>query len=154
MNHTLLSLTLSLNHECISKTVKFHVFYNYMLLTLSGFYHLQKVRALRCSLTCVQLWVLSWFSPTLPDPCILHHQVFGSILIRLPCYCLYSLPSSLSTPPAPATLFRMHLQVLKQRVGFFAISPPQSFQVIPTPTWYPALWGSFLTLVCLYILVR
>ena len=38
----------------------------------------------------------------------------------------------------------------------FVIFPHQPFQLVPTPTQYPgvlALWGSFLTPVCLYTLV-
>ena len=40
------------------------------------------------------------------------------------------------------------------QTGFFC--PHQPFQLVPTPTRYPAvlaLWGSFLTRVCLYTLV-
>ena len=60
------------------------------------------------------------------------------------------------TSPPPTTTFTKQLQVLKQRTGFFAVCPHQPFQLVPTPTWYPAvlaLWGSFLTPVYLYILV-
>ena len=48
-----------------------------------------------CSLTCVQPWVPTWFSPTSPDPCLLRHQILGSVLIRLPRCCLHDSPSCL-----------------------------------------------------------
>ena len=31
--------------------------------------------------------------PHIPDPCLLHYQVFGSVLIRVPCCCLHSSPT-------------------------------------------------------------
>ena len=93
--------------------------------------------------------------PTSPDPLLPCHQIFGFALIRLPCCCLHSSPSC-SSLHRPLFTFREQLQVLKQRTGFFAVCPPQPFQLFPTPTRCPAvlaLWGSFLTPVCLYILV-
>ena len=72
----------------------------------------------RCSLTCVQPWIPSWFSPTSLDPCLLRHHILGSVLIRLPRSCLHSSPSCSSssrTPcPHPRAPFRKQLQVLKQ----------------------------------------
>ena len=102
------------------------------------------------------LWIPTCFSPISSDPHLLHHQLFGFVLIRFPCFCLHSLPSSPGPSQTPHLLmFRMQLQVLKQRTGFFAICPQQPFQLVPTSIWYLAvlaLWGSFLTSVCLYIL--
>ena len=72
-----------------------------------------------------------------------------------PIYTAHPPVAALNRPLSPFT-FRMQLQVLKQRTGFLAICPHQPFPLVPTPTRYPAvlaLWGSFLTPVCLYILV-
>ena len=142
-----------------------------------GFYHLQKVRGLRWTDEISP--VSSHGShpgsapPTSLDPCLPRHQVLGSVLIRFPCRCLHSSPSCLHSSPSclhsslscssPSQkppfhqkhTFRKQLQVLRQ-TGFFAICPPQPFQLFPTPTWCPAvlaLWGSFHTPICLYILV-
>ena len=114
-----------------------------------------------CSLTCVQPWIPSWFSPTSLDPCLLHHQTLGSVLIRLPRCCLHSSPSCLHssptcfspswTPPTPTPSCLGSRSRSSDRTGFFC--PHQPFQLVPTPTRCPAvlaLWGSFLTPVCLY----
>ena len=72
-----------------------------------------------------------------------------------PVYTAHPPAPALNRPPSPF-MFRMQLQVFKQRTGFFAVCPHHPFQLVPTPTWYPAvlaLWGSFLTPVYLYILV-
>ena len=75
-------------------------------------------------------WILTCFSPISPDPCMLCHQVFGSVLIRLPCCCLHSSPSCSSPSQTPLpTMFRMQLQVLKKRTGFFAVWSYQPFQL-------------------------
>ena len=49
---------------------------------------------------CVQPWIPSWFSPTSPEPCLLHHQLLGSVLIRLPRSYLHSSPSCLHSSPS------------------------------------------------------
>ena len=49
----------------------------------------------------IMLWILFWFSPASPDPCVLHHQVFRSVLIRLLHCCLHSSPSCSSPSQAP-----------------------------------------------------
>ena len=61
---------------------------------------------------------------------MLCHQVFGSVLIRLPRCYLHSSPScsSPSQNPLPP-MFRMQLQVLKQRTGFCAACSHQPFQL-------------------------
>ena len=75
-------------------------------------------------------WILTCFSPISPDPCMLCHQVFGSVLIRLPRCCLHSSPSCSSPSQTPLpTMFRMQLQVLKKRTGFFAVCSHQPFQL-------------------------
>ena len=62
-----------------------------------------------CSLTCVQPRIPSWFSPTSPEPCLLHHQLLGSVLIRLPHCCLHSSPSCLHSSPTCSSPSRTHL---------------------------------------------
>ena len=75
-------------------------------------------------------WILTCFSPISPDPCMLCHQVFGSVLIRLPRCCLHSSPSCSSPSQTPLpTMFRIQLQVLKKRTGFFAVCSHQPFQL-------------------------
>ena len=97
--------------------------------------------------------------PHITRPFLLHHQLLGSVLIRLPHCCLHSSPHVPALyghcpPPTPHPApLRKQLQVLKQACFF---CPHQPFQLVPTPTRYPAvlaLWGSFLTPVCLYTLV-
>ena len=61
------------------------------------------------SLSCVQPWIPSWFSPTSLDPCLLHHQILGSVLIRLPCCCLHSSPSCLHSSPTCSSPSWTHL---------------------------------------------
>ena len=98
-----------------------------------------------CSLTCVQPWIPFWFSPTSSDPCLLHHQILGSVLIRLPRCCLHSSPSCLHSsptcsspsqtpPPTPTpTLPHPHSQSSfrssHKQAGFLAICPLQTFQL-------------------------
>ena len=102
--------------------------------------------------------------PHVPDPHLLHHQLFRCVLIRLPCCCIHSSPSCLHssptcfspswTPPTPTPSCLGSRSRSSDRTGFFC--PHQPFQLVPTPTRYPAvlaLWGSFLTRVCLYTLV-
>ena len=75
-------------------------------------------------------WILTCVSPISPNPCILCYQVFGSVLIRLPHCCLHSSPSCSSPSETPLpTMFRMQLQVLKQRTGFFAVCSHQPLQL-------------------------
>ena len=99
---------------------------------------------------------LNVFQPHIPEPCLLHHQLFRSVLIRFPCFYLHGSPSC-SSPSQ--TMPHSHIQDAApgpQRTGFFPVCPHQPSQFIPTPTQYPAmmaLWGSFLTPVYLYILV-
>ena len=92
----------------------------------------RRLAALRERMQCYLClsWILTCFSPISPDPCMLCHQVFGSVLIRLPRCCLHSSPScsSPSQNPLPPR-FRMQLQVLKQRTGFFAACSHQPFQL-------------------------
>ena len=99
---------------------------------------------------------LNEFQPHIPEPCLLHHQLFRSVLIRFPCFYLHGSPSC-SSPSQ--TMPHSHIQDAApgpQRTGFFPVFPHQPFQFIPTPTQYPAMMalrGSFLTPVYLYILV-
>ena len=102
--------------------------------------------------------------PHVPEPHLLRHQLFRCVLIRLPRCCLHSSPSCLHrsptcfspswTPPIPTPSSLGSSSTSSDRTGFFC--PHQPFQLVPTPTQYPgvlALWGSFLTPVCLYTLV-
>ena len=102
--------------------------------------------------------------PHVPDPHLLRHQLFRCVLIRLPRCCLHSSPSCLHrsptcfspswTPPIPTPSSLGSSSTSSDRTGFFCRHQP--FQLVPTPTRCPAvlaLWGSFLTPVCLYILV-
>ena len=57
---------------------------------------------------CVQPWIPSWFSPTSPEPCLLHHQLLGSVLIRLPRSYLHSSPSCLHSSPSCSSPSRTH----------------------------------------------
>ena len=100
---------------------------------------------------------LSVFQPHIPDPCFLHHQLLRSVLIRFPCFCLHSSPSC-SSPSQ--TMPHSHIQdaALSPQTENRLLSclPHQPFQLTPTLIQYPAmmtLQGSFLTAVCLYILV-
>ena len=73
-------------------------------------------------------WILTCFSPTSPGPCLLCHQVFGSVLTRLPHCCLHSSPSGSSPSQTPAS----HAQEAApgpQRTGFFAVCAHQPFQL-------------------------
>ena len=102
--------------------------------------------------------------PHVPDPHLLRHQLFRCVLIRLPHCCLHSSPSCLHssptcfipswTPPIPTPSCSGSSSRSSDRTRFFC--PHQPFQLVPTPTRCPpvlVLWGSFLTPVCLYILV-
>ena len=96
------------------------------------------------------LWIPMCFSPTSPD--LLHHQPFGSVLIRLPHCCLHSSPSCSSPSQLPHPTFRKQLKVNKQ-TGFFADCPHQPFQLIPLLTRcldVLALWA-ILSHVRLYV---
>ena len=89
----------------------------------------RRLAALRELMQCYLClsWILTCFSPISPDPCMLCHQVFGSVLIRLQRCCLHSSPSC-SSPSTPLpTMFRMQLQVLKKRTGFFSVCSHQPF---------------------------
>ena len=57
---------------------------------------------------CVQPWIPSWFSPTSPEPCLLHHPLLGSVLIRLPRSYLHSSPSCLHSSPSCSSPSRTH----------------------------------------------
>ena len=98
MNHShfYLLLTVSFSHEYILKVVKVCEFYNYTLSTLSGFYRLQKVRALgelMQSHLCPAVGpVLVQRTPHRQTPRLLRHQFFGSVLIRCPRCRLHSSP--------------------------------------------------------------
>ena len=83
--------------------------------------------------------------PHIPDPHLLHYQVFGSVLIRLPCCCLHSSPSCSSpsqTPlhiqeaaPGPQTENRLPCRL-----------PPQPFRLYPhSGSGCAGSVGSFLT---------
>ena len=91
--------------------------------------------------------------PHIPDPYLLHYQVFGSVLIRLPCCCLHSSPpcsSPSQTPPhiqeaapGPQTENRLLL-------------PPSAFLAHPhihSVSSCAGSVGSFLIPVCLFTLV-
>ena len=100
---------------------------------------------------------LNMFQPHIPDLCLLHHQLLMSVLIRFPCFCLHSSPSC-SNPSQ--TVPHSHIQdaALSPQTENRLLSclPHQPFQLIPTLIRYPAmltLRGSFLTPVCLHILV-
>ena len=59
--------------------------------------HLQEVSSLEGTDALMQCylcltWILTCFSPTSAGPCLLCHQVFGSVLIRVPHCCLHSSP--------------------------------------------------------------
>ena len=145
----------------------------------SGFYQLQKVRALRKlmqSHLCpamdpilVQPHITRTLPPAssalgvCPDqtPKLLSTQftILSTQLTLLSTQLTHLLQPFMDTPPPtsppPTTTFTKQLQVLKQ-TGFLAVCSHQPFQFICTPTRCPAvlaLWGSFLTPVCLCILV-
>ena len=111
----------------------------------------------RCSLTCVQPWIPSWFSPTSLDPCLLRHHILGSVLIRLPRSCLHSSPSCSSssrTPcPHPRAPFRKQLQVLKQ--ASLTSSPISLSSLSPHLLSIQLCWlcGVLSHPFCLYLLV-
>ena len=70
-----------------------------------------------CCLTCVQSWILSWFSPISQTPasCIIKSSVLSWSDSHAAVYTAH--------PPAAALLrplftFRKQLQVLRQRTGF------------------------------------
>ena len=79
------------------------------------FYHLQKVRALDELMQLHLCPAMDSHPGSAPltslEPCLPCHQVLGSVLIRLPCFCLHSSPSCLhsslscsspsQTPPPP-----------------------------------------------------
>ena len=79
----------------------------------SGFYQLQKLRALD---EVMQLHLCPAMDshpgsapPTSLDPCLPHHQVLGCVLIRFPCCCLHSSPSCLHSSPTCSSPSRTHL---------------------------------------------
>ena len=120
--HFYLLLTVSFSHEFMSKVIEVHDFYNFMLWTWWILAPTEGEGPYMnwCSLTCVQPWIPSWFSPISPDPCLLHHQLLGSVLIRLPHCCLHRSPHAPALyghcpPPTPHPApLRKQLQVLKQ----------------------------------------
>ena len=91
--------------------------------------------------------------PNIQDPCLLHYQVFMSVLIRRPCCCLHSSPSRSSpsqTPrhiqeaaPGPQTENRLPCHLPPSA---FPASSPLSVQLC----W---LCGVLSHLVCLCTLV-
>ena len=138
----------------------------------SGFYQLQKVRALHelmQSYLCpamdpilVQSHIIRPLPPASSDIGVCPDQtptLLSTQLTLLSTQLTHLLQPFTDTPPPtsppPTTTFTKQPQVLKQ-TGFLAICPPQLFQLISTPTRclaVLALWGSCLTPVCLYILV-
>lgn len=84
--------------------------------------------------------------PHIPHPRLLHYQVFGSVLIRLPHCCLHSSPLLLFQSPSqtPFLTFRKQLQVLRQRTGFLAVCP-SAFPVahLTRVSGCAVLWGPF-----------
>ena len=128
----------------------------------SGFYQLQKVRAL-CEV--MQSHLCPVMDPILVQPHITRPLPPASsdlgvcpdqTPMLLSTQLTHLLQPFMDTPPPtsppPTTTFTKQLKVLKQ-TGFLAVCSHQPFQLVPTSTWYPAglaLWGSFLTPVCLY----
>ena len=138
----------------------------------SGFYQLQKVRALH---KLMQSYLCPAMDPILVQPHITRPlppassdigvcpdqtpTLLSTQLTLLSTQLTHLLQPFTDTPPPtsppPTTTFTKQLQVLKQ-TGFLAVCSHQPFQFICTATRCPAvlaLWGSFLTPVCLYILV-
>ena len=135
----------------------------------SGFYQLQKVRAL-CEV--MQSHLCPVMDPILVQPHITRPlppassdlgvcpdktpTLLSTQLTLLSTQLTHLLQPFMDTPPPtsppPTTTFTKQLKVLKQ-TGFLAVCSHQPFQFVPTPTRCPAglaLWGSFLTPVCLY----
>ena len=110
------------------------------------------------SLTCVQPWILSWFSPTSPDSCVISFSGLSWSDFHVAVYAAHPSTPALHRPRPALPSHPRHVQEATpgpQRIGFFAICPHQPFQLIPIPTRYStvlASWGSFLTPVCQYIL--
>ena len=78
----------------------------------------------------IMLWILFWFSPTSPDPCLLHHQVFRSVLIRLSHCCLHSSPSCSSPSQAPHPS-RSGSNSRSLKNGLLCCLPPSAFPAHP-----------------------
>ena len=105
--------------------------------------HLQEVSSLEGTDALMQCylcltWILTCFSPTSPGPCLLCHQVFESVLIRLPrCYLHSSPPCS-----KPFT------DTCQPCSGSSARSSENRLLCRLRPPAFPAvlaLWGPFLT---------
>ena len=80
--------------------------------------------------------------PHIPDPRLLHYQVFSSVLIRLTCCCLHSSPSCSSPSQTP-----LHIREAApgpQRTGFLVVCPRSLSSSTPTRcVAVRALWGPF-----------
>ena len=165
------------SHICLPLTVSFSHEFRFMTFTAlccehSGFYQLQKVRAL-CELMqshlcpamdpiLVQPHITRPLPPSSSDLGVCPDQtptLLSTQLTLLSTELTHLLQPFTDTPPPTSppstTTFTKQLQVLKQ-TGFFAVCSHQPLKFICTPTRCPAvlaLWGSFLTPVCLYILV-
>ena len=91
--------------------------------------------------------------PHIADPHLLHYQIFGSVLIRLPHCCLHSSPSCSSPSQTP-----LHIQEAAPgpQTENRLLLPPSTFLAHPhiySISSCAGSVGSFLTPVCLYTLV-
>ena len=99
------------------------------------------------------------FNPTLPDRCLLCHQVFMSVLIGFSCYCLHSSPShsspSQTTPPPPHPV-QESAPGPQTENRLLCRLPTSAFPALPhthSVSSCAGSVGSFLTPVCLFTLV-
>ena len=91
--------------------------------------------------------------PHIPDPHLLHYQVFGSVLIRLPCCCLHSSPSCSSPSQTP-----LHIQEAdpgpQTENRLLCHLPPSAFPALhPLGVWLCGLCGVLSHPLCLCTLV-
>ena len=99
------------------------------------------------------------FNSTLPDPCLLCHQIFMSVLIGFSCCCLHSSPScsshSQTTPPPPQPVQEAAPGPQTEN-RLLCHLPTSAFPALPhthSVSSCTGSVGSFLTPVCLFTLV-
>ena len=91
--------------------------------------------------------------PHIADPHLLHYQIFGSVLIRLPHCCLHSSPSCSSPSQTPLHIQEAAPGPQTENRLLLPLSTLLAHPHIHSVSSCAGSVGSFLTPVCLYTLV-